>query len=211
MTECIHWNFNPTVDVRADVTREVVFVKRWQKLMRPDDDVVFKEVADNVYDIDKFFIENEGGQFPILRIFESPGFIPNENTTRIASNMIYWLGTNAGRLYLEIVGGLVQKGVEPDIAYLGEWARQNISRRGFSSGYVPRDRLAQIYNDAGSPNQDTYDNRLVGNIRTLELMVLWLTTKDGQDFVAGCERNLRIKAQRQREESVKHLGLRIGN
>lgn len=81
----IYWDFNPYHPVRADRTREVIFIKEWQKLMTAK---AIDEVNDGCMREDRYFIENESWRYPVLDIFD---FTPTAQQTRLAGNFILYL------------------------------------------------------------------------------------------------------------------------
>ncbi len=132
------WNFAPYTAVREDVIAEVVFVKKWQKLMLPEKIRGEQEmIGDAAIKVDRWFAENEQDAFPILDVLT--GGVPDEHDTRIATNMIRWLGTNDGRAFMYNAEEYKNAGIEPEIAYLAAWSKHNIRRRWINHGSVARD------------------------------------------------------------------------
>ncbi len=194
----IVWNFEPYCSVRSDLTAEVVFTKKWQQLMMPKKMVAEHGPVDGMrIIIDPWFVDNEPESFPVLEVFKNHG-IPNEHDTRIASNFIWWLGTNAGFSYREQVYHIAEKGVEKSQAFLFAWVHDNVRVPIVNHGSVPKDYLAAPFSDAsrGTINR---------NFETLERVALWLGTDAGQMFVQSCDRNISIKRDRERTKIKQFL------
>lgn len=198
----IEWDFEPLRPVRPDVTGEVVFSKKWQKLMITPQMRVEQDVDGLKVKVDQYFVDNEPHTFPILKVF-SYG-IPDARDTRVASNMITWLGTNSGSIYRENAQNLMEKGLEGEIAYIAAWTDMNIRKAMYNRGTIPRDTLTSTFEKAGIDFMNPFDRGVratsVRDIETLEQVAAWLGGEDGQAFIKSCERNIGIKYDREREQ-----------
>lgn len=188
----IIWNFEPYQPVWKDSIREVVYVKKWQKLMLPENLLNdHGPLADNGdISIDEWFVNNETSDFLVIDVLCSDGGgYPNAHDTRIASNMIRWLGTNAGQAYLHNAQFYTTKGMPSDISYLAAWTSENIRVRSFNRGSIPRDGLTRKFNEA-CPDSTVRD------VEILDQVAKWLGGRDGQDYLQACEANIQLKFER---------------
>lgn len=210
----IEWDFSPYLPVREDVTGEVVFSKKWQKLMITNQMQREQEVIGTKVKVDDWFVRNESSAFPILKVLAYG--IPDTHDTRLASNMITWLGTNSGSLYLERAERLVEQGLDKKIAYLSAWVDMNI-RRGamIDRNMVPRDGLSQTFQRING--LDMIHNPLMTyahiqsarDVETFDQVATWLGKDDGQKFIQSCQANLKIKFDRKEEERRAELQRRL--
>lgn len=189
----VRWSFEPYHPVEPDRLERVVFTKRWIKAMTPKS--VFVEYDKSnpaIMLIDPWFVENESGKFPILDVL--PDYpVPTMHDTRIASNMILWLGTNDGNEFLLNAERLSRQGIEPVMAYAFAWAQKNIRVYNCNRGAVARDWLTTDFNKV------RYSGTM-RDVETLEQVARWLGTENGQSFVSGCHRNIALKWERKYEE-----------
>jgi hypothetical protein len=198
----IEWDFEPLHPARPDITGEVVYSKKWQKLMITPQMRIEQEVEGLKVKVDQWFVENEPKTFPILKVF--PYHCPDARDTRVASNMICWMGSNAGGIYRQEARKLMEKGLEGPIAFLAAWSEMNIRQGMINRGRVPRDSLTASFDKAGIDpfNPLDFGTRAtsVRDLETLEQVAMWLGGEAGQKFITSCERNIEIKYDREREE-----------
>lgn len=219
--DIIQHDFRPYMTVRPETVREVVYVKRWQKLMcefaraavnaKVDDsgekyaiDYLEFDYLDNGYVYRKSYVT----------IGDVLGYIPNDpHETRIASNVIYWLGTNSGLAFMEKAKGLYTK-ADSNVFSLSDiftlqFARENNRDRCVNYGYIPLDSLCCVFERTGNMvrgiTADSPETKLVreGTLRDREIvdrMIRWSASEVGQSFIEGCERNIAIKYKRQSDE-----------
>lgn len=201
-TTYVEWDFEPLHPVRPDITGEVVFSKKWQKLMITPQMRVEQDVEGLKVKVDRYFIDNEPRTFPILRVFLYG--CPNARDTRVASNMISWLGTNSGTIYIENAQNFIQKGLESSTAFLAAWSDLNVRDPMFNRGRVPRDSLTASFEKAGFDFLNPFDrgSRATSfrDVETLEQVALWLGGDDGQKFIQSCQNNIQMKYDREREK-----------
>lgn len=198
----IEWDFEPLHPVRPDITGEVVFSKKWQKLMITQKMRIEQEVDGLKVKADQWFVENEPRTFPILKVF--PYHYPDARDTRVASNMIAWLGSNSGSIYRENAQKLMDMGLEGNVAYLAAWSELNVRAGMVNRGRVPRDSLTVSFEKAGIDFINPFDSGVratsVRDLETFEQVAMWLGGEDGQAFIQACERNIEIKYDREREQ-----------
>lgn len=198
----IEWDFEPIHPVRPDMTGEVVFSKKWQKMMITPQMRIEQDVDGVKVKADQWFVENESKTFPILKVF--PYHCPDARDTQVATNMVCWLGTNAGSIYRENARNLMEKGIEGPTAFLAAWSELNIRQGYINRGRVPRDSLTASFDSAGFDFINPFDRGTratsVRDLETLEQVAMWLGGEGGQKFIQSCERNIEIKHDREREE-----------
>lgn len=206
----IEWDFTPYKPVRPEITGEVVYFKKWVKLMLPPHlDALHAPTnpdlpsPEGYFRTDRYFVENpeRENEFPVMNIWRDMG-IPNAHDTRIMTNFIVWLGTNSGAEMRGKAQDFIDKNIHQKQAYLLAWNLSNIRARHINHGSIPRDALATKFGDASMakspiPKPTMYD------IETIENVCLWLGTDQGQDFITACERNRDIKYERTRKLPLK--------
>lgn len=187
----INWNFEPFTAPRPDHTGEMVFTRRWQKLMGGT------EVTH-----DQWFVENEPDQYPILAVFDHWG-IPSARQTRVASSLIRWIGTGVGQSFLRDAEKLGQMFAEAGRfslrkAFAATWAWEVERSPSGDHGAVVRDWLI------------TPETPTIRDYETMEMTCRWLGTKMGQAFITACQRNMEIKNRREMEARSITRSIRSG-
>lgn len=197
----IEWDFNPYRPVRDDITGEVVFIKKWQNLMigksAPNLHIPVTDDAPRPHGtvrLDQYFVENPEyeDEFPVMHVWRDYG-IPTAHDTRMMSNLIVWLGTNAGYVMRDTAQNLIKHGTDPKHAYLMSWHISNIRERGINHNSIYRDTLATKFEaKTNPPTQPT-----AFDLETIEHVCLWLGTERGQKYLHSCEHNIQIKQDRE--------------
>ncbi len=183
------WDFTPYTDVSLHSLAEQIYVKNWQRTMLVG---TFEECAGGRVKVDPYFVENFPQEFPVLQIFQHLSG-PNKHDTRIASTFIHTLSRNGD-------GGVVRAEMEKNMdlptenqrreKYLQIWAVANYSNPSSNRGLVPRDWITQSY-QADSFKKATS----VHDIETLEKVVVWLATREGQLFLKTSKNDLAAALQ----------------
>lgn len=194
------------------VTREVVYVKRWQALMCKDmKRLLAEELEPNLYKLQRFDWDDRvdyfDGKIPTVEcaMGDAFRFATTPLTTRF---MLYW--SKQGDSIIDKANNLLQR--DPcdeemrQILYLGIWGDRNIPKRWLNRGEVPEDGLCKIFTGKGAPLQSqfyTYEeladtaNEAIQQDRVskaaLRAMVHWMASDEGQNFIHACERNIDMK------------------
>lgn len=208
-------DLRPHIPVRAHETGEVVFTKRFEVLLvgRPDRRPSYYLAAGpeqgqhylEDFSFDKYSFD-DCTHFQIEDIFQ--GDFLNASSTRIAMDFMRWLGTNDGRTFIEVCQNWERSlanafngeacsipgpgGAEFN-PYLSAWGRFN-ERDPVSRHYAARDSIFPSGPDGGAMGgqfASGYD------LEVVELMLHWLGTKNGREFIDGCLDNIRIKTERE--------------
>lgn len=172
----IYWNFTPFNPPRLDRVPERVLLKNWQDMMLPVNDPGTYHILENGrVKVDPYFVEYEPALFPILEIFNRRG-TPNEHDTRVATNVIQWLGTNIGNGYLHMAKRYADVQAFKDKAHLLAWADENIR----NANYILRERLIGDFTAVAAGN---VQKQTLRDVETLELVTLWLDQPAGRQFL----------------------------
>jgi len=182
-------------------SREVVYIKRWQNLMRKEFKKLWaEEISPNIYDVDPFFWDNiferkstEATIFEkALKDVSHPSVAAT--TTRF---ILYWakrgeqIKSDVHRLW----GNNLNES-QLQSAYLGWYTQQNIMSHGLNNGTIPNDDL--VFRPSELNQRSQKDTAVMQNIRlnmmAISSMLKWMGSNEGQSFIEGCERNLSIKA-----------------
>ena len=186
----IFWDFTPLRPLREDMTGEVVFTKRWQKLMGGARGVVYRWDQDNA--IASSF------HHPFINIVKQAGY-PNARDARVATSLVCWLGTNVGTTFLEKADRLADAFAVDSLTashqrangYVAAWALENERHHLMNSSLTIREcLLSETLQEPG---------RRCGwrGAETMELTLRWLGGEAGQAFIAGCRRNIALKRERE--------------
>jgi hypothetical protein len=204
---------------------EVVFMKRWQVRMRHDmRDLFADEIKPNLYAVDQFFWENSwerkgrniSHQITVERIL-TDGYYRSDLMPLLSRIILYWAknGDNI-RTQIKNLWGENLTEEQRQQAYLGWYANANIPSRMINHGRIADDLL--IYNEVRNQfdcqeklfyyKGDFEDAAVEKDIRRMHAvtrkMIKWLASNEGQDFIHACERNMRIKYDREKVTRLPH-------
>ena len=195
----IPWLFEPLRPIYEDSIREVVFTKKWQKLM-----------GGHAVEADRFYIYNEPETYPILDI-HSRYFrdIPSPRDVRIYSSIVSWLGSRGGENFLHDAQRLKpaferaaheSSGHINDYsdAYLAAWARENTRTRICDDG-TPRKMISNSLKDVFGSEANLRD------IQIMDAAVQWLGRPGGQIFLQKCQDNIDLKFERERQARLQRM------
>ena len=208
-----HWGYN------EQSPRQVVYLKRWQTAMRKDMQKMFgEEIEPNLYHVDEYFWDNpferrakrdDRGTL-IEKIFGD--YFPPENASLATHIVLYW--ARNGEQVQSSVRHLWGDGLneeQREHAYLGWYASKNIPIPHINHGTIDDDWLIYRSEDGkmetlsqlfytGKDFNDAVDegnaNARRANIG-IRKMLRWLASDKGQEFIQSCERNIRIKYDRE--------------
>jgi hypothetical protein len=209
------WGFN------EDSPRHVVYIKRWQALVKKDMQTLFAdEIEPNLYAVDAFFWENiferktprKNRSNPPLTVIEK---ILGETCSphhmkKLTEFILRWsrMGEQA-RSDIRSLWGNDLSEEQRKSAYLGWYEKDNIPNRMYNSGSIEDDSFvysqkiqpsqpkifytAEDFNDAVSSQSD----QIRQNHIVIRKVLIWLASVEGQNFTNGCERNIEIKGERE--------------
>ncbi|AYG47809.1 hypothetical protein DV532_26355 (plasmid) [Pseudomonas sp. Leaf58] len=179
---------DPIRPVRPDVIGEVVFMRRWQALQDADDKPEYLD-----------------GRNSILR--DILAMARHETTQRDASvcaSLIRWLGTNNGKAFLDAAEDMVGKLADRKRGFVAAWAVANIRDRQYNLGLNCVDAvLAPDHARLGAAALDTEWQASADDIDTINMMIQWLGSPRGAEFLEGCRKEIatELAAERQRRMS----------
>jgi hypothetical protein len=185
--ELLAFSHEPNRTPRPDVIGEVVMAEMWQAHMR-------REANDPQDDCDEYAFRALMNAFP---------FALTQRHATVAASFVKWLGTNCGRCFLSTAARISAKLDGAMDAYAAAWAMENTRHIGINGGY--RTIEAVLATDANyengrlthMPDVSAHDCEVIDHV------VTWLGMRDGQAFVAACEKEITARLDAQREERMR--------
>lgn len=213
---CIFLDFRPSRPIWREAVREVVYIKRWQKMMLEMMKYAVGETDGETCWVDHVFLMDGYGDAEAQKTLHLNNifyYTPNANDTRIATDVIRWLGSMDGRVFLETANQLTQNNdtVEfRETIYHGLFGQKNIRTQDRSETLIMH-RLCDEFKRHGDTapklfydtNEfDKHRDNILMDQNVVMLMINWLASDKGQQFIQGCERNLNIKQRREQEDRL---------
>lgn len=178
-----------------DLVPEQVFAREWKALMGK-----YVDIEDDVTMFD--------------RVLRNYPFKATERHSRVLASVVTWFGTNCGNSFL-LEAERLRKETDAKFVrhpYLMQWALENV-RESWSNGGVrtlehcvatkferSHFGLGYLMPPRGpTPSADDYE--------VVEHLMLWLGTRDGQDFLTLCAREAEVERLRLDTESRRLLGI----
>jgi hypothetical protein len=160
----IRWIFEPSKTLLEKDGPEATFLESWQRHM-----------GGAIQSPDVWEVEHNSGSYPFCDVVQKA--VPDERDARLATDMIVWLASEDGAIFLEKADHFIKLGVMPVEAYSCAWASLN-AKRFISARRPPRQALC-----AGAMEYE--GNVSIEDADTLDAVAFWLCSVEGQDFLSG--------------------------
>lgn len=184
---------DPIRPVRPDVIGEVVFMRRWQALQDADDKP-----------------EDLGGRNSILcGILALTRHETTQRDATVCASLIRWLGTNNGKAFLDAAEDMVGKLADRKRGFVAAWAVANIRDQQCNLGLNCVDAvLAPNHATLGAAALDTEWQASADDIDAIHMMIQWLGSQRGAEFLEGCRKEIaaELAAERQRRMTEQNQG-----
>jgi hypothetical protein len=185
--ELLAFDHKPIRPPRACTIGEVVMSEHWEIAMQAE--------AKNIHDdCDEYAFR------ALMHAFPRP---LTQRHASVAASFIRWLGCNCGRGFLHDAEKLKEKFHSNTNAYVAAWAIENMREVAINRGVriieaaiAPDDHWKNGYLEK-LPDLSADDYEVVDNV------VIWLGSKDGQDFLNRAEREITRRLDAERNERMR--------
>ncbi len=201
----IVWDFAPTVAPREGHAGENIYSQHWlQTMLTPEFAFVKMDEGRHTYRIDLWDIDHSGSKIPLVDMF---GYAPEQRHVTLVTDLMKWLGTNAGINFRDSAKKLRDdlSILDKPMAHLMIWAQDNVWDRMVSAGSTPRRfLLSSFYKASGSLEK-------YSDVEALELAVMWLDKEKGQQFLQRCDAAMTAHYEQQKAARMAAYGLSKNN
>ncbi len=179
-----HW---PMRAPRPDVIGEMVMSAKWRELMQ-----AFAPTA--LDECDEYAFRGLMHTFPRAL---------TQRHASVAASFVNWLGTNCGRGFLHQAARMVERIPNIREAYTAAWAIENTRHDGRNGGR--RTIEAALVTQDQWPNHAVAPDLTADDCEVVETVVIWLSMRDGQRFLADCEAEISRRLDEQRAERMREF------
>lgn len=148
-----------------NMIEEQVYAKRWEKLMSVEP-------------------EYEDERTPFEQIMISYDGKVNQRAASVAASFICWLGTAVGMSFLRMGDNIRENTFCKCEAYAAAWGVKNMRRFATNCGARTIEYLVRTEQDE---KNNVFPRVSTNDLEVLDFMALWLGSEEGQEFIKGCE------------------------
>ncbi|PCH98879.1 MAG: hypothetical protein COB76_06655 [Alphaproteobacteria bacterium] len=212
-SEMSFFDFRSYHPVDTSRIRHVVYMKRWQKLILEMGEYATSTTDGETITIDNSFVnigsyDNFEIKKPLTMIHNILRHIPSTHTCRIASTFIHWIASDeefsddTRRLCMKLNAD--EEGRE--VIYQGVFNTMNQRDQMLNYGRIPLDSLTNEFRQqSDAHDMETVHKNAMQDIDTINMMIKWIASNEGQTFIQGCERNIKIKRTRENDKASRRM------